>query len=115
MEPAGNFSADYRGTGRRFARAGRLGYPRGVYRRQLCSGKKRGAAVGRTKRGKGSRIVAIADASGLRLSPHEVKLAEKALDSLFISGKPDKLIGDKAYDSDSLDAELLQKKNTELS
>jgi hypothetical protein len=44
-----------------------------------------------------------------RASPHEVKLAEKALDSLFISGKPDKLIGDKAYDSDSLDAELLQK------
>jgi hypothetical protein len=39
-------------------------------------------------------------------SPHEVKLAEKAPGSLFISGKPDKLIGDKADDSD----ELLQKK-----
>lgn len=58
--------------------------------------------------------MAIADAAGLPVaaclasaSPHEVKLAEKALDSLFISGKPDKLIGDKAYDSDSLDAELL--------
>ena len=43
-----------------------------------------------------------------------MKLAEKALDSLFISGKPDKLIGDKAYDSDSLDAELMKKHGVEM-
>jgi hypothetical protein len=52
--------------------------------------------------------MAIADAAGLpvsvclaRASPHEVKLAEAALDRLFIAGKPEKLIGDKAYDSAS--------------
>jgi hypothetical protein len=32
-----------------------------------------------------------------------VKLAERALDSLFITGMPKKLIGDKAYDSDDFD------------
>ncbi len=65
--------------------------------------------------------MAIADASGLPVSaclasasPHEVKLAEKALDSLFISGKPDKLIGDKAYDSDTLDAEFMKKHGLEM-
>jgi transposase len=82
---------------------------------------KRGDAVGRTKRGKGSRIMAITDASGLpiaaclaRASPHEVTRAETALDSLFIAGKPEKLIGDKAYDSDKLDDDLLKKHGVEL-
>ena len=43
--------------------------------------------------------MAIADAAGLPVaaclasaSPHEVKQAETALDSLFIAGKPEKLI-----------------------
>ncbi len=54
--------------------------------------------------------MAVADAAGLPVaaclasaSPHEVKLAEAVLDSLFIAGKPEKLIGDKAYDSDTLE------------
>ena len=47
-------------------------------------------------------------------SPHEVKLAEAALDSLFISGMPEKLIGDKAYDSDDLDDNLLKKHGIEM-
>jgi hypothetical protein len=63
---------------------------RGVHRRQLRSGKKRGLAVGKTKRGKGTKIMAIADASGLPVaahvesaSPHEVKLVEDTIDSSF--------------------------------
>jgi hypothetical protein len=63
----------------------------------------------------------IKDASGLPvapalhvLRPHEVTLAETALDSLFIAGKPKKLIGDKAYDSDKLDDDLLKKQGVEL-
>jgi len=62
----------------------------------------------------------ITDASGLpvvclaRASPHEVTLAETALDSLFIAGKPEKLIGDKAYDSDKLYDYLLKKHGVEL-
>lgn len=65
--------------------------------------------------------MAIADASGLPVSvclasasPHEVKLAEAALHGLFISGMPEKLIGDKAYDSDDLDAELLKNQRIEM-
>ena len=65
--------------------------------------------------------MAITDASGLPIaaciasaSPHEVKLVEKAIKSLFIAEKPKKLIGDKAYDSDKLDAELLKKHRIEM-
>ncbi|HSN67249.1 MAG TPA: transposase, partial [Fusibacter sp.] len=36
------------------------------------------------------------------------------LDSLFISGMPEKLIGDKAYDSDQPDENLLKKHGVEL-
>jgi transposase len=65
--------------------------------------------------------MAITDAAGLpvaaclaRASIHEVKLAETALDSLFIAEKPEKLIGDKAYDSDKLDDDLLKKHGVEM-
>lgn len=83
------------------------------YRRFLCTVKKRGSGVGKTKRGKGSKIMAIADASGFPIaistnsaSPHEVTLVEQTLEALFIDELPDKLIGDKAYDSDPLDEKM---------
>jgi transposase len=57
--------------------------------------------------------MAISDAAGTCLalhvdsaSPHEVKLVQQTLASRHVRGKPEKLIGDKAYDSDPLDAEL---------
>jgi transposase len=37
---------------------------------------------------------------------HEVRLVHETLASRHVRGKPEKLIGDKAYDSDPLDAEL---------
>lgn len=47
--------------------------------------KKGGAAIGKNKRGKGSKIMAVADTSGLpdavhvaSVSPNEVTLAERA-------------------------------------
>ncbi len=65
--------------------------------------------------------MAASDASGLpaaaclaSASPHEVKLAEAVLDSLFVTGMPEKLVGDKAYDSDKLDDDLLKKQGVEL-
>ena len=65
--------------------------------------------------------MAIADASGLPVavclasaSPHEVKLAEATLDSCFLAGLPEKLVGDKAYDSDELDKYLLEKHGVEM-
>ncbi len=65
--------------------------------------------------------MAITDAAGLPVaaclataSTHEVKLAETVLDSLFIAEKPEKFIGDKAYDSDKLDDDLLKKQGVEM-
>ncbi len=59
--------------------------------------------------------MAISDASGACLalyvtsaSPHEVRLVQQTLASRHVRGKPEKLIGDKAYDSDPLDAELAE-------
>jgi transposase len=69
--------------------------------------------VGKTKRGKGTRIMAITDAGGVVLavpaqsaSPHEGTLAEKTLEDRFADELPQKLIGDRAYDSDPLDEQL---------
>jgi len=69
--------------------------------------------VGPTKRGKGTKIMAMADRAGLPLaidvasaSPHETTLVEPLLASGFTAALPARLIGDRAYDSDPLDAEL---------
>jgi transposase len=58
--------------------------------------------------------MAIADSAGLPVavwidsaSPHEVTLVETTLDQSFLNEHPVRLIGDKAYDSDGLDARLL--------
>ena len=57
--------------------------------------------------------MAMADRAGLPISvfeesatPHEITLVEPTLESRFTEAKPDKLIGDKAYDSDPLDQRL---------
>ena len=71
--------------------------------------------MGKTKRGKGTKLMAVADGSGLPLaihtenaSPHEVRLVRKTLVERFTEDAPQQLIGDKAYDSDPLDAELAE-------
>jgi len=60
--------------------------------------------------------MAIVDASGLPLSlyttaasPHEVTLVEATIDEAFTLGRPARLIGDRAYDSDPLDARLRER------
>jgi transposase len=77
--------------------------------------------VGKTKRGKGTKIMAIADGAGFPLSvwiasasPHEVTLVDVTLDQVLIDQPPAKLIGDKAYDSDELDTRLRQERGIEL-
>jgi transposase len=84
-----------------------------LHRRQLRSSEKRGSKVGKTKRGKGTKIMAVADRNGLPVSicvesatPHEVKLAVPTLAQMVIPEAPQNLIGDNAYDSDKLDEEL---------
>ena len=81
----------------------------------FVAAKKGGSDVGTTKRGKGSKVMAVADAAGTCLalhlasaSPHEVRLAHETLAAGHVKSKPEKLIGDKAYDSDPLDAELAE-------
>ena len=42
-------------------------------------------------------------------SPHESQLVEPTLDARFVADEPKRLIGDKSYDSDSLDAALAKR------
>lgn len=65
--------------------------------------------------------MAIADGRGLPLavtiasaSPGEVTLVEQTLDAQFLREAPVRLIGDKAYDSDRLDARLAAERDIEL-
>ena len=90
------------------------------HRRHLRLREKGGECVGKTKRGKGSKIMAIADRTGLPVAihvssatPHEVSLVERTLEARFVKTQPKCLIGDKAYDSDELD-ERLRAKGIEL-
>lgn len=102
--------------GARQARPGRR-----ADRRFLQRSEKRGFRVGKTKCGKGSKIMAIADGHGLPIavyvasaSPHETKLVEPTLQSCCAPRLPKRLMGDLAYDSDPLDEELRQDHGVEL-
>src|SRR6059058_4771680 len=57
-------------TGRRLTRPREAGFERILHRRQLQFGEKGGSAVGPTRRGKGSKIMAISDGHGLPLAVH---------------------------------------------
>ncbi len=84
------------------------------HRRHVCHSQKRGDKVGATRRGKGTKVMAVADGNGLPVaihiasaSPHEVTLAEETVAKCFVTDEyPARLIGDKAYDSDPLDARM---------
>ena len=65
--------------------------------------------------------MAIADASGLPVaidiqsaSPHEVKLVEATIERRFVEKPPERIIGDKAYDSDPLDDRIEQQYGSAL-
>jgi len=76
--------------------------------------------VGKTRRGKGTKIMAMVDAQGLPIaictasaSPNEVTLVQLLFEFMLIVATPLKLVADKAYDSDRLDDQL-QEQGTEL-
>src|SRR5271166_2924674 len=91
---------------------------RSVSRRQFRSGEKRGSKVGKTKRGKGPKWMVVVDGEGVPLgkqlysaSPNEVRLAEETLAAIHVTRrdrggrprqKPQRVIADRAYDSDPL-------------
>lgn len=75
-----------------------------------------GDGIGKTKAGKGVKIMIAVDAQGLPVavtstsaSPHECTLAQGLFDFMITEESPRRIIGDKAYDSDKLDEELAQR------
>jgi transposase len=94
-----------------------------VCRRNVFVGKKKkkgGEKVGKTKRGKGTKIMVFTDGHGLPLgidtasaSPHEVTLIEPLLEKRVLRRKPKRLIYDAAADSDPL-RERLGRRGIEL-
>ena len=72
-----------------------------------------GAGIGCTKVGKGVKIMVLVDARGLPVAIDtapanraENRLVQQLFDFMLPSQPPERVIGDKAYDSDALDAEL---------
>lgn len=72
-----------------------------------------GDGVGCTKVGKGVKIMVMVDARGLPMSvttssarPHESQLVQAMFDFMLSDKDPERLIGDKAYDSDKLADQL---------
>ncbi len=63
----------------------------------------------------------IADSHGLPVAigtesaaPAEVTLVQRTVEERFVAEPPERLIGDKAYDSDKLDAQMIQEFGTEV-
>lgn len=72
-----------------------------------------GDGIGVTKAGKGVKIMVLVDARGLPVAvttgsarPHESKLVQGLFEFMLTSETPERIIGDKAYDSDALDEDL---------
>jgi len=89
--------------------------------RLLRPGQKRGPCVGKTKRGKGTKWMVLADGAGTPLgayldsaSPSEVRLVEETLKTVSVRrlgpgrprSRPERLIADRGYDSDPLREKL---------
>jgi transposase len=103
------------------AGGGPLESGRGLHRRHVRSREKRGLAVGPTKRGKGTKITAITVGDSVPIavsvqaaSPHESQLVEEAIGHSFLDELPERLIGDKAYDSDGLDRQMREQYGIEV-
>ena len=65
--------------------------------------------------------MAIADRHGLPVavctesaSPAEVTLVERTVEQRFVADPPERLIGDKAYDSYALDSQMMREFGTEV-
>lgn len=97
--------------------AGRLVEDRGEYRLYECSidatfskVKSGGDGVGLTQAGKGVNIMVLVDARGLPVAvdcasatQRESRLVQDLFAFMLTSETPERVIGDKAYDSDKLD------------
>lgn len=100
--------------------AGRLVETRDGYRLYECFidgtfSKTRGGGdgIGCTRVGKGVKIMVLVDARGLPAAvdttpanPHESRSVQRLFDFMVTEETPERVIGDKAYDSDELDTAL---------
>ena len=75
-----------------------------------------GDGIGCTKAGKGVKIMVLVDARGLPVAvdtapanPHESTLVQQLFEFMLTNEVPERLIGDKAYDSDPLAEDLAQR------
>jgi transposase len=103
--------------------AGRCVEERGGFRLYECfidatfsKAKGGGDGIGNTKVGKGVKIMVLVDARGLPVAVdtapanrHESRLVQQLFDFMLPSSPPERVVGDKAYDSDRLDASLAKK------
>lgn len=69
-----------------------------------------GDGIGCTKSGKGLKIMTLVDAKGLPLAvrtapanPHESGLIQELFGFMLSAEAPERIVGDKAYNSDKLD------------
>jgi hypothetical protein len=109
--------------GKAMRAAGRLVETRGAYRVYECFidgsfAKARGGGdgIGRGHLRKGVRIMVLVDARGLPVAidtapadAHQSRCVQALFDFMLTRAMPPRIIGDKAYDSDRLDAELAQR------
>lgn len=100
--------------------AGRCVEQRGGFRLYEClvdatfsKARHGGDGIGVTRVGKGVKIMLLVEAKGLPVAayrtsaaPHESRLVQGLFDFMVTSDDPERIIGDKAYDSDPLDAAL---------
>ena len=121
VEQIGGFCQDTDGIGPGPEETWRHRPQRRFYRWEFRSRQKRGDGVGKTKRGKGTKIMGLTDACGLPIaacatsaSPHEVTLVDDTLDACFLKDVPGKIVGDRAYDSDKLDEQLAEERGVEF-
>ena len=98
---------------RRLKRRDQLRWDETFIDAMFAPAKKRGLGVGKTKKGKGTKVVVVPDGQGLPVghhacsaSPHESTLAETTVTATH--GRPQRLIGDGAYDSDPLRKRLVE-------
>src|SRR4051794_17470075 len=90
-------------------------------RMTFASAKKGALRSGPTRRGKGTKIMAIVNRHGFPValhvasaSPYEPHLVPATLDARFFADLPTRLIGDRGYDSDRLDDTLMTTDGIEM-
>jgi len=110
---AGVFERIMRKAGRCVEQRGGFRLYEGFVDATFCKARQGGDGIGVTRVGKGGKIMLLVDAKGLPVAaytaeagPHESHAVQGLFDFMVTGKIPPRIIGDKAYDSDRLDAAL---------